>query len=250
MSGQLAALADKDAPARWWLGPMLGFDTETTGTDPHEARIVTASLVLHHAGQAPLTRNWLVNPGVPIPDAAAAVHGVTTERARAGGCSPVVALVELLAELDAAAGRGIPLVAMNAAYDLTVLVSECERHGLDTPRRLPPVLDPLVIDRHVDRYRRGKRRLSDLCDLYGVDLLDAHTSDADALAAVEVTRTIVHGMKPVPPSAEALHTLQIGWHEAWAEGFERWLRSRGSSDVISRDWPIARRTVPPGAQPE
>ena len=68
------------APSTWSLGPLLGFDTETTGVDPSGDRLVTAALVWRAAPRADGVRpqsvtTWLADPGVEIPEAAAAVHG-------------------------------------------------------------------------------------------------------------------------------------------------------------------------------
>ena len=51
---------------------------------------------------------------------------------------------------------------------------------------LRPVLDPRVLDKHIDPYRRGGRKLTDLCAHYKVALDGAHSADADAIAACRV----------------------------------------------------------------
>src|ERR1043165_3222838 len=83
--------------AGWATGDLVGFDLETTGTDPFEDRIVTAAIV----GPGRMRRTWLVNPGVPIPPGASAVHGVTDERAQAEGRPSVEVLPEIVAALSA-----------------------------------------------------------------------------------------------------------------------------------------------------
>lgn len=58
------------------------FDLETTGVDVTSARIVTAFVgVLSVDGTLISSRSWLADPGVEIPAGAAAIHGITTERA-------------------------------------------------------------------------------------------------------------------------------------------------------------------------
>lgn len=69
----------------WTRGLLASFDLETTGTDPFEARMVQASVMVIGANFGVVARRWLVNPGVEIPAEAAAIHGITTERARAEG---------------------------------------------------------------------------------------------------------------------------------------------------------------------
>lgn len=75
----------------WFNGPLLGFDTETTGVDPRHDRLVTAALVFRPASSDAPTRTqdtvstWLANPGVEIPAGATAVHGITNEVAKTHG---------------------------------------------------------------------------------------------------------------------------------------------------------------------
>ena len=54
------------------------------------------------------------------------------------------------------------------------------------------MVDPLVLDRHLDRYRRGKRKLIDMCGTYGVavDADDLHAADADVLATLDLVHAI------------------------------------------------------------
>ena len=179
------------ADASWATGPLLGFDTETTGLDVATDRVVTAALVLRVPGVRTEVRTWLLDPGVEIPAEATGIHGITTAHAREHGRAPARALDEIATELVRHVGHGVPLVAYNAAFDLSLLDAELTRHGLPTvPERLgrpvAPVLDPLVIDRWQDAGREGKRRLGDLCALYGVvGDGDLHTADVDALATLD-----------------------------------------------------------------
>ena len=105
------------------------FDLETTGVDVTSARIVTAFVgVLGVDGTVISSRSWLADPGVEIPAGAAAIHGVTTERARAEGRSANLVVREIVDELAARAADGLPLVVYNAPYDLTLLKHEARRH--------------------------------------------------------------------------------------------------------------------------
>ena len=245
----------------WSSGPLLGFDTETTGVDPETDRLVTAALVLRADGRT-TTRGWLVDPGVEIPAGASAVHGITTEHARTHGRPPAEALEEIAEELARAVVAGIPVVAFNAPFDLTLLDRELRRHGLrplterlagatrdgveGTADRPPvrdfPVLDPLVLDRAVDRYRRGKRTLGVLCELYGLDTDPAtlHTAAADVVATLDVLAAIAARYPEVASRTLAeLHAFQVGAHRAWAEGFNAWRTSRGHTGPgADTSWPV------------
>ena len=69
----------------WHQQLLIGFDLETTGTDPREARIVTGAVIEVRAGAPMGRREWLADPGVEIPADAVAVHGISNERATAEG---------------------------------------------------------------------------------------------------------------------------------------------------------------------
>lgn len=226
----------------WTLGPFLGFDTETTGVNPATDRVVTAALVLRDASGT-RERTWLINPGVEIPETASAIHGITTERARAEGRPPAEALEEVAAILEAAQRNGTPVVAFNAGFDLAILDADLARHGLPTlPQRLGspawPVIDPLVLDRAVDRYRKGKRTLGHLCAEYGVVPSGLHTAEVDVAATLDVLAAITERHPQVAAmTLPDLHEFQVTAHHAWAVNFNEWLRAKGKVPDVSTAWP-------------
>ncbi|QAY74008.1 3'-5' exonuclease [Agromyces protaetiae] len=224
-----------------WTDTLAVFDLETTGIDIDTCRIVTAHVgVIGAGGEVLEQRQWIVDPGVEIPTAATLIHGITTERARAEGAPAAQAASEIIAALTDASRRGIPIVAYNASYDLTVLAREAERYGL-TPLDGPgPVVDPLVIDKAVDRYRRGKRTLTAACEHYGVELLDAHDAGADAIAAGRVAQAIARKhpeLAEIP--ATDLHDRQIIWSRDQAASYQEWRRKNGEPEfTTSGVWPV------------
>ncbi|MEV4741397.1 exonuclease domain-containing protein [Streptomyces sp. NPDC049555] len=233
----------------WHEGPLVGFDLETTGTDPQHARIVTAAVVHTHGGQVTDRRLWLADPGIAIPDEAAAIHGITSERARTQGRPAPDVVEEVAAALTAHWRAGTPVVAYNASFDLTLLEAELRRHALPplTERlggEAGPVVDPYTIDRAVDRYRKGRRTLEAVCREYGVELDAAHEAGADALAAVRVARAIaVRHARTARFAPWELHRAQVEWYAQWADGYQRWLRRQGGAGadaVVDPQWPVRR----------
>lgn len=235
----------------WPFGPLLGFDTETTGVNPSRDRLVTAALVRRAARPVGGDRQqsvttWLADPGVEIPEAASAVHGVTTERARAEGRPVAEVLAEVSDQLVAAMAAGTPVVAFNASYDLTLMEAELTRHGLPTMRsrlgrQLGPIADPLVLDRAVDRYRKGKRRLSDLCEVYGVQVDEAlHTAEVDVAATLDVLEALATTHPQVSElDLEQLVAFQARAHRTWAESFNAWLARKNPSRTPAQTaWPL------------
>src|SRR5690606_37533506 len=148
----------------------------------------------------------------------AAVHGITNDVTR-WGMAPLTAVRELLVGLWDARRDGEPVVVFNAPYDLTVLASVT---GLaESSAALDGVLfiDPLVIDRHCDRYRRGSRRLEDVCSRYGVEGGGWHSASGDALAAALLAFAIGEQQRELHAlTLEELHAAQVAWAAEWAEG--------------------------------
>lgn len=217
------------------------FDLETTGVDVRTARIVTAYVgVLDPHGIVVSSRSWIADPGVEIPAGAAAVHGISTERARAEGRPAAEVVAEVLTELRSVLNRGLPIVIYNAPYDLTLVAHEAARYGLEPVREPSPIIDPLVIDKAVDRYRRGKRTLEAACAHYGVALEGAHDASVDALAAGHVARALVEQhAAALPDTVEALHAAQVAWHASQAESFEDYMRrQRDQHFTADRGWPV------------
>ena len=235
----------------WAGGPFLGFDTETTGVSPADDRIVSVALV-ERDGRGTRARTWLIDPGIEIPAAASAIHGITTEHVRAHGRDPAGALSEIAGALADALHSGVPVVAFNACFDLTLLDAELTRHGLPTlssrrggPAR--PVLDPLVLDRAIARYRPGKRRLADLCAVYDVTpQAGLHSAEVDVVATLDILAAIAERHPEIASMpVEQVHTWQVTAHRAWAENFNAWRRSQGYAGTGATTWwPTAVLAIP------
>ncbi|MRG58445.1 3'-5' exonuclease [Agromyces sp. CFH 90414] len=230
-----------ETPAASWADTLAVFDLETTGIDIDTCRIVTAHVgVIGPRGEVLEQRQWLVDPGVEIPTAATLIHGVSTERARAEGLAAAQAVAEIGETLADATRRGLPIVAYNASYDLSVLRREAERYGHDPLAGPEHVVDPLVIDKAVDRYRRGKRTLTAACAHYGVELLDAHDAGADAIAAGRVAQAIARAYPELAAIAVAdLHRQQVEWCRDQAVRYQEWRRMNGEPEfTTSGAWPV------------
>lgn len=228
-----------DAPDRW-IDRLVVFDLETTGVDPSVARIVTAYVgVLDASGAVVEERSWIVDPGIEIPEGSIAVHGVTTERARAEGAEAAGAVREIRDTIAGHLAKGLAVCAFNAAYDFSLLDAECRRYGHDTIVARP-VIDPMVIDRRVDRFRRGKRTLTVATEVYGVELLDAHDASADAIAAGRVAQVMTSRFPELRIDPISLHELTEAWAEEQAADFEAFRRRTDPAFSAGRGWPLRR----------
>ncbi len=222
----------------WTELPRATFDLETTGPNPMTARIVTASLILVAPdGEVLRHGEWLADPGVPIPEEAAAVHGITTEHAREHGAPVRQVTYELASALGGLFADGVPVFAFNASYDFTVLARELERHELP-PLEPFPVVDPLVLNKQADKYHKGKRTLGVLTEEYGVELKDAHTSAADCLATERLGAAMARKFPQLVMPAGRLHEQQVQWAKEQAADLQAYFQRIGKQATVSGDWPV------------
>lgn len=224
----------------WPHSPLVGLDFETTGVDPVNDLPVQAALVWCDGRGGQRSDCFLVDPEREIPEGAYLVHGISTGRARAEGRSLEATAHYLHRHLTKAGLEGIPVVAMNASFDLTIAECLFARVGLP-PLAWSAVIDPLVIDRRVDRYRKGKRRLENLCEVYGVRLSGAHDAGHDATAALALARAIGRRWPEVGTlDVEELTFYQQAWHRAWAIDFQAWCLAEGRPGLEESDyfWPV------------
>lgn len=188
--------------ATWMTGKCLALDTETTGVSVFDDRIVTAcAAIVAPDGTVEFQRDWLIAPDIDISPGASEKNGITTEYASEHGMPPEQGIKEIANAVRYAVHSRMPVVAFNASFDLSILSFECARRGLGTlaefcDREVFPVVDPAVIDKAVDRFRPGSRKLDAVCAHYGVTLENAHTADADAIAAVKVAQAISGPLRP------------------------------------------------------
>ena len=227
-----------------WARVVGVFDLETTGVDVVHDRIVTAHVgVLDADGHVTDARDWIADPGVAIPAGAAAIHGVTTERARAEGAPAATVVSEVVEALRALFDAGIPVVAYNAPFDFSMLKFEALRHGIPPIDAPSPVIDPLVVDKTYDRYRRGKRTLTHVAAHYAVPLDTAHEACADAVAAGRLALALAARYAAwLPATLDELHTRQIAWARAQAailtEYFVKIGRLDAEAPPLDGAWPI------------
>ena len=228
----------------WTAGEVLGLDFETTGVDRFHDVPVSYALVSVVHGVVVKSWSGLIDPGCNIPTDATAVHGISTERARQEGM-PLREGIELVSDaVVAACRRGVPLAGMKLDYDLTILQTQaCRLSGRGIIERgwCGPVLDAVVIDRHFDPDRHGRRTLVDLCDHYGIEITNAHDAWSDTVASIEVVFAQAWRHEALREGdLSELHGAQIGWQREWAHSQDEWRRSQEMEPIDPRDyeWPV------------
>lgn len=158
---------------------VLVLDTETTGLSVGRDRIVSVGAVrLDGAAiEADSELNFLVDPGIPIPPASTAIHGISDrDVANAGG------FADHAGRLDAAFG-GRVVVGHNIGFDLGMLAGEYERAGL--PWAVPPALDTgllaLALNPHL-----ADGGLETIAHWLGVTVSARHSALGDARTTAQI----------------------------------------------------------------
>jgi DNA polymerase III subunit epsilon len=176
----------------WVDLPLAVIDFETTGFDAQLDRVVEVGVVCFQRGEVTRQVNWLINPGMPIPEAAINVHGITDAMV-----ADAPRFEQIAEELRQALVGHLP-VAYNATFDRRFMHAEMARAGV--LRDLPPAVnasvtwvDPLVWVRELMADEKSKR-LGDICERLGIALNDAHRAWADAEATGRVLLALTDRM--------------------------------------------------------
>lgn len=215
----------------WYERALPVLDFETTGVDPFECRPVSVA-ALWVSPEGKIVREMglisaVINPEIPIPEEATAVHGITDKRAQKDGWDRAKVIEMLRKFIGWVQRRGLPLVIYNAGFDWPLLMSEAERFEVQIPE--VSIADPRLLDRHLDQYRKGGRRLETVAAFYGVPLDDAHEAVADCVASVQVLREIMRKYPQVGRMVPRdLHHFQetVAWPK-FRDGLNAWYRKKG-----------------------
>jgi DNA polymerase-3 subunit epsilon len=180
------------AQGPWTELPIAVIDFETTGFDEQADRVVEIGVACFQHGQLVETRSWLINPGMPIPEQAVNVHGISD--AMVADAPRFEAVAEELRTLL----LGKLPVAYNALFDRKFMHAEMGRAGFGQPvcaalDARTAWVDPLVWVRELMADEKSKR-LGDICEKLAIPLNDAHRAWADAEAAGRVLMALAERM--------------------------------------------------------
>ena len=157
--------------------PIVFFDLETTGVDTSKDRIVEISMIKVMPDGSKDVKTRRINPEMPIPAEASAVHGITDEDVKN---EPTFRqLAKSLAQFI----QGCDFGGFNSnRFDLPVLVEEFLRAGVDVDLKRRKFVDVQNIF-HKKEQRTLVAAYKFYCDK---DLTDAHSAAADTMATYEV----------------------------------------------------------------
>ncbi|MFM9469667.1 exonuclease domain-containing protein [Streptomyces scabiei] len=234
----------------------MGFDVETTGVSVTEDRIVTASLIFTGGGEMDAPHDYLINPEVSIPTGASEIHGIYDADVKARGSVAKIALEDIASRIANGFVDGYPLIGYNISFDYSILNWELLRHGLPTlAERLgcePQfIVDPYVIDKEVDRYRRGKRKLQYVAEHYGVVTGDYewHSASADVKATIGIAEVLFDRYPYLSRMGfNELYGLQKMWRKRQSKSLQEYFRNEEKAGdsynpeaVVNGEWPLIGR---------
>jgi DNA polymerase-3 subunit epsilon len=204
--------------------PLLGLDLETTGVDPRTSGIVEVGLEIMIPGKPVKEYRTLVNPLMPIPPAASAIHGITNEMVK-----DAPTFLQLAANFHSGM-RDCDFAGYNAWFDLRQLAEEFKRAAFQWDYERAFVLDGMrlwqvaegrTLTHAVNRWIRGgatDQEFYDECDVEG----QAHNALYDVKMSTRVIAAQLKANPQFPRDPEGLHKLL--WPDRFdAEGKLRWV---------------------------
>lgn len=196
--------------------PLAVFDIESTGTSPRGDRIVELAIVVVAPDGTLSTDTFRVNPGMPIPAEATAIHGITDEDVAA--CPSFAGIAPQVAKLL----EGCDLAGFNhVRFDVPMLQEEFARAGISLD-----IEGMHMIDAQRIFHRREPRDLAAALVFYcGEEHVDAHGAEADAIATLRVLEGQFRKYADLPRDIEELDRYCNPIDPSWVErtGKLRWI---------------------------
>lgn len=159
--------------------PLAFFDLETTGVNVGYDRIVEICILKVHTDGRTEVRSNLVNPTIPIPPEATAIHNITDEDVKDKPTFSEIAhdLNQFLANCDLAGYN-------SNKFDIPLLVEEFLRAEIDFDIKNRRFIDVMNIF-----HKMEPRNLSAAYRFYcNAELKNAHSAEADTLATYEILK--------------------------------------------------------------
>jgi DNA polymerase-3 subunit epsilon len=157
--------------------PIACVDLETTGVSITQDRIVEISIIKVSPDGSKDVRTRRMNPGIPIPSEASAVHGIYDADVANEPTFKMLAngIKQYLENCD--------LCGFNSnKFDFPILTEEFLRAGLDVDFR-----DRQLVDVQQIFFKKEPRNLSAAYQFYcQKELINSHSAEADALATMEI----------------------------------------------------------------
>lgn len=179
--------------------PLCVLDVETTGLDPAVDRIVEVAVLKLNPGAPSVWGHRRLDPGVRVPPAATAVHGLTD--ADLVGCRTFAAVARRLSAFLA----GADFAGFNLPFDLAVLTAEFARAGVPFELIGRACVDALTL------FRRQKPHTltGAVAEYLGRRHTTAHSARGDVAATLAVLEAQLGRDVTLPRTPAGLHVALI-----------------------------------------
>ncbi len=175
--------------------PIVFFDLETTGINITHDRIVEISMIKIMPDGEKIIKTRKINPQMPIPAEATAVHGITDEDVK--DCPTFAQVAKSLEQFI----QGCDFGGFNSnRFDVPVIAEEFIRAGVDVDFKKRHFVDVQTIF-HKKEQRTLVAAYKFYCDK---ELTDAHSAEADTLATYEVLLAQIEKYDDIGSSVEEL----------------------------------------------
>jgi DNA polymerase-3 subunit epsilon len=177
--------------------PLIFFDLETTGTNPAMDRVVSIAAIKFFPDGSTVEKEQLINPFIPIPPKATAVHSITNEAVadKPSFRQLSKSMFAFFTECDLAGFNVLK-------FDLPLLQAEFGRVGISNF----PDSSTKVVDVQVIYHSHERRTLTDAVKFYCQEpLINAHNALSDVKATVDVFQRQMQVYEELPNSIDGLH---------------------------------------------
>jgi len=178
--------------------PVAFIDLETTGVNVATDRIVEISILKLMPDYTTHTQTFRINPGIPIPADASAIHKIYDKDVKDSPPFKQLApeLLQLLEQCDLAGYN-------SNKFDIPLLVEEFLRVGIDFDMQ-----DRKLIDVQNIFHKMEQRTLSAAYRFYcNKNLEDAHSAEADVKATFEILEAQIEKYDALKTDISFLHTF-------------------------------------------
>lgn len=220
--------------------PIAFIDVETTGTNPNSDRVVELSILRIQPDGTEEYKSHRVNPEIPIPADATAIHGITD--ADVSGLPMFSQYARSVRDFL----EGCDIAGFNVIkFDLPCLEAEFARVGIEFSRRGRYLVDSMVI-----YHQRDPRDLKAAYRKYcGLEMENAHVAEEDAKAAAAILDGQLEIYDDLPKDMAGLcaicyqvqeNCIDVDGKFIWVEGeavcnFGKKYRGRKLRDIAATD---------------
>ncbi|HOG04775.1 MAG: exonuclease domain-containing protein [Paludibacter sp.] len=175
--------------------PLIFFDLETTGIDIVNDRIVQIAYHKVYPNGKEESKSFLINPGIPIPAQATAIHNITNDDVA------MAPLFKHVANEIARDFEGCDLAGYNSnRFDIPLLAEELLRAEVDIDLSKRKFIDVQVVF-----HKKEPRNLSAAYQFYcNKELTGAHDATVDTMATYEILKAQLELYQDLPTTVEGL----------------------------------------------